>query len=214
MLSNVTLYGLPRSVYTRIVRLTLEEKGVSYQLEEVEIFGSHGVPDEHFKRHPFGKIPVLAHGKFSIYETAATCRYIDEAFPGPSLQPPTPSGRARMAQVIGMLDSYAYRPMVWGVFAERIRSAKTGEESNEALVAKSLKESRIALQAIAALAGDSLFLAGDALSLADLHAYPIIRYFCVAPEGKAAINEHPFISKWLAKLSARVSVQQTVTQYE
>ncbi len=214
MPSAVILYGLPRSVYTRIARLTLEEKAVPYQLKEVEIFGPDGVPAAHAKRHPFGKIPVLSHGELSIYETAAICRYVDEAFPGPSLQPSTPSGRARMAQVIGLLDSYAYRPMVWGVFAEGIRVATTGATSNEALVAKSLKTSRTALEALTALVGDSPFLAGAELSLADLHAYPIIRYLSLAPEGKAAIDEHRTVSKWLSRLSTRASVQRTVTQYE
>jgi glutathione S-transferase len=43
----VVLYGLSRSVYTRIARLTLEEKGVEYALEEVEIFGPGGAPPAH-----------------------------------------------------------------------------------------------------------------------------------------------------------------------
>jgi hypothetical protein len=38
------LYGLERSVYTRIARLALEEKGVAYTLHETEIFGPGGVP--------------------------------------------------------------------------------------------------------------------------------------------------------------------------
>lgn len=214
MPNTVTLYGLPRSVYTRIVRLTLEEKAVPYQLEEVEIFGPGGVPAAHTKRHPFGRIPVLSHGELCIYETAAICRYVDEAFQGSSLQPPTPGGRARMAQVIGLLDSYAYRPMVWGVFVQRVRIPMTGGSTDEALVAKSLKESRIALEALAAIVGNSPFLAGTALSLADLHAYPILRYFSLASEGQAAIGEHRAVAEWLTRLDTRASVQRTATQYE
>ena len=47
MAAAVQLHGLARSVYTRIVRLALEEKGVAYTLHEVEIFGPDGVPAEH-----------------------------------------------------------------------------------------------------------------------------------------------------------------------
>jgi glutathione S-transferase len=211
---TVTLYGLPRSVYTRIARLTLEEKAVPYRLEEVEIFGPNGVPAAYTKLHPFGRIPALAHGDLSIYETAAICRYIDEAFPGPSLQPPTPSGRARMAQIIGMLDSYAYRPMVWGVFVQRVRVPMAGGTTDEPLVSASLKETRTALEALAALAKNSPFLAGTALSLADLHAYPMLRYLSLAPEGLEAIGEHPPVVEWMARLTTRESVHRTVTQYE
>jgi glutathione S-transferase len=62
------LYGLSRSVYTRTARLALEEKGVGYELCEVEIFGEHGVPPEHYARHPFGRIPVLEHDGFMLFE--------------------------------------------------------------------------------------------------------------------------------------------------
>ena len=112
-MSDPVLYGLARSVYTRIARLVLEEKGVRYTLEEVEIFGSAGVPAEHLARQPFGRIPAFAHEGFTLYETDAITRYIDEAFPGTRLQPQELRARARMNQVIAIIDSYAYRPMIW-----------------------------------------------------------------------------------------------------
>jgi len=43
-MTDPVLFGLSRSVYTRIARLALEEKGVRYTLEEVEIFGPTGAP--------------------------------------------------------------------------------------------------------------------------------------------------------------------------
>ena len=119
-----------------------------------------------------------------------------------------------MAQVIGLLDSYSYRPMVWGVFVQRVRIPMTGGIADEALFAASLKESRTALKAIEALIGDAPFLAGTTLSLADLHAYPILRYLSLAPEGQSVIGECRAVAEWLARLGARASVQRTVTQYE
>jgi glutathione S-transferase len=61
MKTTPMLFGLERSVYTRIARLALEEKGVPYSLHEVEIFGASGVPQEHLQRHPFGRTTVLLH---------------------------------------------------------------------------------------------------------------------------------------------------------
>jgi len=139
--SDPVLYGLARSVYTRIARLALEEKEVRYTLEEVEIFGSAGVPAEHLARQPFGRIPAFAHDGFTLYETDAITRYIDEAFPGTRLQPQELRARARMNQVIAIIDSYAYRPMIWGVFAARIVAPEEGIASNEMLVAESLTRS-------------------------------------------------------------------------
>jgi glutathione S-transferase len=93
--------------------------------------------------------------------------------------------------------------MVWGVFVQRVRIPVSGGTTDESLVTKSLAESRIALEALAALAGNSPFLAGPTLSLADLHAYPILRYLSLAPEGRAAICEYGAVAEWLARLSSR-----------
>jgi glutathione S-transferase len=91
------------------VRLALEEKGVAYELVPVDIFAVDGPPSEHVTRHPFGKIPAFEHTGFCLYEAGAITRYIDEAFGGPPLQPADPRNRARMNQIISILDSYAYR---------------------------------------------------------------------------------------------------------
>jgi glutathione S-transferase len=201
-------------VYTRIARLALEEKGVPHSLREVEIFGPDGVPSEHLERQPFGRIPVLQHGDFTVYETQAISRYVDEAFPGPSLQPAEPAARARMNQVIGVLDSYAYRPLVWGVFVQRVRIPLRGGAPDESLIAQSLALATTCLSSLARLCGPGPFLVSPALSLADLHAYPILRYFSLAPEGSAMLAKYPALGAWLALMSSRESVMRTITHYE
>jgi glutathione S-transferase len=211
---DLTLYGLERSVYTRIARLALEEKGVAYRLEEVEIFGPEGVPPAHRERHPFGRIPVLQHGGFVLYETAAITRYVDEAFAGPALQPAEASQRARMQQLIGLLDAYAYRPMVWGVFVERVRKPLTGVATNENEVGRSLAAARTALRALEALVRPAPFLLGRQPTLADLHAYPMLRCFALAPEGRSTLGEHPALEAWLDTMDRRESVQHTRSRYE
>jgi glutathione S-transferase len=210
----VKLFGLERSVYTRIARLALEEKGVSYSLHEIEIFGPNGVPPEHLRRHPFGRIPSLEHEGFSLYETAAIVRYVDEAFPGPALQPREARARARVNQIIGLLDSYAYRPMVWGVFVERVRVPLSGGKSDEARVAEAAAAANTSLAALTALVDCGTYLVGQQLTLADLHTFPILRYFSLAPEGRQLLAEYSVLQQWLARMLARPSVQRTRTKYE
>lgn len=208
------LHGLERSVYTRIARLALEEKGVAYTLHETEIFGPGGVPPEHLARHPFGRIPVLEHGDFQLYETASITRYVDEGCPGPALQPAAPRARARMNQVIGVLDSYAYRPMVWGVFVERVRLPLSGAVPDEHKIAQALVAARTCLAALTAITECRPFLLGEPLTLADLHAFPILAHFALAPEGQALLAEYPALNTWLAMMKARRSVQRTKSPYE
>ena len=78
-MSDITLYGFPPSSYTWTARMVAEEKGISHDLEPIE-FGSDALK----ALHPFGKIPIMTHGDLTLYETAAICRYIDEAFDGPA----------------------------------------------------------------------------------------------------------------------------------
>lgn len=103
----VKLYEAAWSVYVRIARLAPEEQQVNYSLVEVDVFAKIGVPQEHSKRHPFGRIPAFEHGDFHLYKTGEIVRYIDDIFPGCKLQPTDPKARAKVNQIVGILDPYA-----------------------------------------------------------------------------------------------------------
>lgn len=115
MLQPVTVYGYQHSVYTRILRMVLEEKGVEYALIEVDPFGDH-VPASYRRLHPFKRVPALVHDGFALYETAAITRYVDAGFDGPALTPGPARDAARMTQAIAIMDNYGYWPMVRQVF--------------------------------------------------------------------------------------------------
>ena len=77
-------------------------------------------------------MPTLVHDGFVLYETSAITRYVDEAFPGPALQPTEPAQRARMNQIVAIVDSYGYWPMVRQVFSHRVFRRPAGETGDEA----------------------------------------------------------------------------------
>ncbi|HEY3910163.1 MAG TPA: glutathione S-transferase N-terminal domain-containing protein [Stellaceae bacterium] len=120
------LFGAPYSVYVRAARLALDEKGVDYELVPIDIFVPGGPSKEHLTRHPLGNIPSFEHAGFRLYEAGAIMRYVDEAFPGPPLQPVEVRARARMNQVISIIDSYAYRTLVWDIYVERVSHPASG----------------------------------------------------------------------------------------
>jgi glutathione S-transferase len=213
-MSTVNLFGLERSVYTRIVRLALEEKSIEYALNEVEIFGAGGVPPEHLARQPFGRIPAFEHNGFRLYETSAITRYVDEAFPGVQLQPQEPQARARMHQVIGLLDAYAYKPLIWGAFVERIAVPRAGGTPNEANIAEAMRTARVCLDALDEIVAYNPFLLGANITLADLHAFPILKYFSLAQEGRDLISTHTALDNWLRMMELRPAVQRTRTSFE
>lgn len=205
MHSSVTVYGAAYSVYVQIVRIALHEKGVPYRLVPVDIFADEGVPAEHLARHPFGRIPAFEHEGFGIYETSAIIRYVDEAFSGPPLQPRDLHDRARMNQIVAMLDNYAYLPMVWDVYVERIERSKEGV-TNEARIAAGLAKTGLFFKALSDLLGERLWLAGAEPSLADFHAAPMFGLFVKTPEGAALLKDFPAIATWWERTRIRPSV--------
>lgn len=208
-MSLPVVFGAAYSVYVRAVRLALEEKAVAYRLEAVDVFAPAGPPAEHFARHPFGKIPAFEHDGFRLYEAAAVTRYIDEAFEGPPLQPRGLRERARMNQAIGVLDGYVYRTLVWDIFVERVRAPANGRTPDEAKIAAALPRAETCLAALEDIAGPGPWLAGPALSLADLHAVPMLALFREAAEGAALLDRHRKLLDWLRAMEARPSFVAT-----
>ncbi|MBW8908009.1 MAG: glutathione S-transferase family protein, partial [Mesorhizobium sp.] len=195
------LYGADYSVYVRVARMALEEKGIGYELVPLDIFAAEGIPAWYLEHHPFGRIPAFEHDGFRLFETNAITRYMDEAFDGPALQPADARGRARMTQIIGMLDAYGYRAMVWDVAVERLETA----EPDESLIAAGLKQAETMLKVLIALKTQGPWLLGDQLTLADLHAAPIIAYFVKVAEGRDLLARSADIRDWYGRVAVRPS---------
>ena len=198
------LHGYHYSVYNRIARLALAEKGVAYERTEVNPFDP-ATPAAYRALHPFGRVPTLVHDGFVLYETGAITRYVDRAFAGPALQPQAPRALARMEQLIGVIDSYGYWPMVRQVFSHRVFRAAAGRPVDEAEVAQGLAGSAKVLAALEALAAGEAFLVGPDLSLADLHVGAMVAYLALAPEGAHLLADYPRLAAWWANVSRRAS---------
>jgi glutathione S-transferase len=205
----VKLYGAAWSVYVRIARLALEEKQIKYSLVEVDVFAETGVPQEHFRRHPFGRIPAFEHGDFRLYETGAIVRYIDEAFPGCKLQPTDLKARAKMNQILGILDAYAYRTLVWDIYVERVVSTREGRLANEQKIAAALPRAAVCLSELTRLSDNWGFLIGHGVTLADLYAAPIFACFMQAPECVPLMEGCEKLISWWQRFAIRDSMSRT-----
>jgi glutathione S-transferase len=208
---NVELYGYQYSVYSWIARLALEEKGASYQWIEINPFAPD-IPESYLALHPFKRVPALVHEKLQIYETGAITRYVDEAFPGPRLQPTDPRRRARCSQFLSIIDSYVYWPLVRQVFSHRVFRPRLGRPSDATEIQKGLDAAPEVLAALERLVADTEYLCGTELSLADIHLAPMIGYFAMAKEGEALLKRHRKLCHWWAMISARTAYRATMPQ--
>ena len=205
---SMIVHGVPGSPYVRAVLLTLEEKGADYELAALKPGTLKQEP--HLSRHPFGRIPAFEHDGWPLYETRAIMRYVDAVIPEPRLQPQRPREAARMEQVMNVTDWYLMPQVSRPIVFNRVAAPRFGLPVDEEAVAKAIPEARHCIGEIARLLGGNTFMAGDALSLADLLLAPQVSMLALAPEGAAILREHAKLSGWLDRMEARPSMQATV----
>ena len=194
MADPVHLHGYRYSVYNRIARLVLLSKDVEHETVEVDPFAE--LSQDYLRLHPFGRVPVLTHGDFTLFETGAITRYVDRAFEGRPLQPAGAAALARMDQVVAVVDSYGYRPMVRQVSSHAFFRPHFGERSSRKEVEAGLEASRKVLSFLDGVAAEGVVLTGRDLTLADCHLAPMIDYFVRAEEGKTALSTHRALQGW------------------
>jgi len=209
-MSKPIVYGPRYSTYTRAVIMALLEKRVDHTVTHVDMDKKEHKAPEHLARHPYGLLPAFQHGDFMIYETVPILNYIDDAFPGSRLVPADIQRRTRSAQIMSVINSYGYRPMVWGVFVLR-HFPEPGKPVDEKGIADAVPKAKQALQAIEDLMlNPDPFLVGRHISLADLLLVPIIHYFAGTPEGAKILPHYPKLMAWHTIIQSRPSVLETV----
>lgn len=206
-MSKITLYGFNGSTYVRTVKMLLGEKGCT-DFEQVPVNVLEGEPHapEHLQRHPFGKVPVLDWDGWSILETTAITRFLNDELPGKSLVPASAHDRARMDMAIGLIDSYGYGALVGGVAAYHLFPDFVGGK-NDKMREDGIEKGRMLLQYLMKLRGSSTFIAGE-LSLADLYLAPIMAYVSMTPD-KDTLFGTDGIPAWWDSVSALESFKTT-----
>ena len=207
MTTKMIVHGVPGSPYVRAALLTLEEKGAEYELAAMALGTLKQQP--HLSRHPFGRIPAFEHDGWMLYETQAIMRYVDAVVPGPRLQPEEPRAAARMNQVIGITDWYLMPQVSATITFNRVVAPRFNRPVDEEKVVQAVPNARICIAEIARLLGGHIWMAGDALSLADLLLAPHLSMFAQAPEGARILREYENLSRWLARIEARPSMKAT-----
>src|SRR5262245_15175044 len=161
----------------------------------------------HLALHPFGRVPVLDHAGFRVYETAAIAAYVDEAFTGPALQPAGARERARMNQWISSLNGYYYPNIAFHLGHERLIYPALGIAPDEKVVPEALPTTAVGLDVMERELGqDRGFLADERPTLADLFMLPTLTTLSLTPEGQKMLAGKPRIAAWRGRMEALPSV--------
>ncbi len=207
-MSELVIYGIPGSPFVRAVQIAMQEKAAPWRMAVLQPGETKG--EAHLARHPWGRMPAVEHDGFALYETQAIVRYIDQVFPGPSLQPSEAREAARMNQVMGINDWYLFPKAVAVIGFQRIVGpALMGITTDEALCGAAAPEAERCVRALDVILGDNPFLAGGSFSLADLMVGPQLDFLGATPEGEAALSGTR-LGAWMERMRARPSFQATL----
>ncbi len=199
---------MPGSPFARAVCVTLEEKAAAYDIVPVAPGTMKQKP--HLNRHPFGRVPVLEHDGFMLYETQAILRYVDRVLPSPRLTPDDPKAAARMDQLMNVSDWYLFQGVANVIAFQRIVGPRImGLTPNEAVIAEAMPRAHTVITELSRLLGTQDFLAGSAVSLADLHIAPQLDFLAMTPEWPALTAQADNIVAWLGRMTARPSLAAT-----
>jgi len=205
-MSKLIIRGFPQSSYVMTARFVAGEKGVDYDFVPL----APG-DDALATYHPYRKVPSMKHGELELYETSAIARYIDEAFDGPSLQPDTPAGRAQQDQWISVVNCYLYPHAVPRYILQYIFPKGPDGAPNRETIDAAVKDIDRDFEVLNAAYGDSPFLVGGELSLADAFVAPLYAGIARFPEGEQLLGKHDKIRAAVGALTSRDAFKQALS---
>ena len=207
-MADMIVYSVPGSPYGRSVLATLEEKGATYRFSAVA--GGTARAEPHLSRHPFGRVPVLEHDGFVLYETQAILRYLDRILARPALTPTDPRAAARMDQLMNICDWYLFQGVNNVIGFHRIVAPRVlGAPPDEAAIAQAMPKAHAVFQELARLLGGKPYFTGDEVTLADLLIAPQLDFLARTPEWAVLTAERPELAAWLGRMTGRPSMAAT-----
>ncbi|HEX3422511.1 MAG TPA: glutathione S-transferase family protein [Sphingomicrobium sp.] len=207
-MAGITIHGIPGSPFLRTVEIVLKEKDVPYHLRAMS--PAEMRTPEHLGLHPFGRVPIFEQDDFRLYETQAIIRYLDEVFPNPALVPNEPRRRARMNQMIGIIEWYFFPKVGAPIGFNRIIGPRLlGLPADEAAIAQAMPIGRTCFAEFDRLLGSDRYFTGDSISLADIMLAAQLDLFEDCEEGRELILATHALSAWLGRMRERASLLAT-----
>lgn len=205
-MSAFIVHGVPSSTYVQAVLITLAEKGGTAIMQPLPPTGLKAGP--YLSRHPFGKMPVLEHGDFALYETQAILRYLDRLIPAPALTPTDIRRASRMDQVMNITDQYLMNDVTRVIgFQRLVGPLRFGLETDLTVIAEAMPRVRTVLGVLDEMLAGQQYFAGDDVSLADILVVPHLNMLTRTPEWTELSKPTARLIAWATRMNDRPSVR-------
>jgi glutathione S-transferase len=210
---SLVLLGGNVSPFVRKVRVVLAEKGLDYELQQINPF----TPPAGWRDvSPLGKIPAFRDGERTINDSSVICAYLERRFPKPALYPTDDYEYARalwfQEYVGGGMVPTAGPKIFLPLVLRPLLSQKPADEATEAAAAKCVAEELPTFfDYLEGQLGDAEYLVGNRLSIADIavaSAFVNMRHAGVAPQRK----RWPRLRAFLDRIWGRPSFKKLIDE--
>ncbi len=199
---TIKLYDFGPSPNCQRVEIALHEKGLSYDIEPIDLRKREQKKPEFLKLNPYGKVPVIVDGEKVLFESCIINEYLDETYPNPPLMPKDPYKRA----LIRVLTDYGInyiQPQYWAIRGELYVKKEDGEREWK-LIKETTQQLRGLLQYLENALGDKAYFM-DEYTLLDIALVP--RFLRMESFGVLPATSISRLGAWLQRMKERPSVK-------
>jgi glutathione S-transferase len=182
------------SLYSRPVWIALLEKKLPFELIELALDGDQW-QHEFLAINPFGRVPVLVDNDFSIFESSSILDYLELQYPTPCFLPKDIK-TLTIVRMIEMLTLHELIPAMLTLI--RTDDKSEIEQANQQIITM--------LNFLEKQLDDSLCIAGDRISLAEIVAGSVIIWL---PDLNVTLSSYPKVELWSDRLRQRPAWQAT-----
>lgn len=194
------VFGALLSPFVRKVCVAAAEKGMTYEL----VLSSPGSPDPDFiAASPFGKIPALKDGDFTLADSTAIVTYLEARQPAPALLPAEAQARGRAMWFDEFADTVFAASGLKILFNRLVAPRLLKLPYDEAIALQGEAELPRILDYLESVAPGGGWLAGD-FTLGDISVASMLRSLAYVGHGPDAAK-YPRTAAWYDRVAARPS---------
>lgn len=171
------LYELAWGLYPRRVGIYLAEKNITH-IDRVAFDLMAGwPPPELAQLSPAGTVPILDTGKGALVRSSiAILEYLEERFPSPDMLGATPEARARVREMVSVIDEAAMQLGIWCHKASPVFAGAEAQNHETAAFAADAYNKRLRLLDVMLRENDGEFLTGSDVTIADCVAMATLQF--------------------------------------
>ncbi|KAL7116650.1 hypothetical protein ACP275_03G017400 [Erythranthe tilingii] len=203
------VYGSPQRVIACLL-----EKEIEFEVVDVDLSkGEHKSP-QFLKLQPFGFVPVIQDGDYTLYESRAIIRYYAEKYrsKGTELLGKTIEERGLIEQWLDV-EAHSFQPPLYDSVIQVLFGPRLGMTPDQTRLDENEKKLAQVLDVYEERLSKSKYLAGDSFSLADLSHLPFGQYLVAGLGKEYMIKDRKNVSKWWDDISSRPCWKKVVQDY-